>query len=134
MYNKVLVTLALDHGLSDTLFDKARRLLAPGGEILALHVVEQAFGLARATQSDEHSKAVFERARTLLPEKLQGQDDVQGHIVEGHIYRSIIEFAVKQDVNCIVIGSHKPGFSDYLLGSTASNVVRHAPCAVLVHR
>ena len=134
MYNKVLVTLALDHGLSQSLFDIAERLLAPDGQILALHVVEEAFGLARATQSGEHSSAIFESARGLLSEKLKDQHHVQGHIVEGHVYRSIVEFAAEQQVNCIVIGSHKPGLSDYLIGSTASNVVRHAPCAVHVHR
>ncbi|THE47716.1 universal stress protein, partial [Citrobacter freundii] len=30
--------------------------------------------------------------------------------------------------------SHKPGFSTYLLGSTAAAVVRHAKCPVLVVR
>ncbi len=42
--------------------------------------------------------------------------------------------AVAHAVDCIVIGSHKPGLSDYLLGSTAARVVRHAPCAVHVYR
>lgn len=134
MYNKVLVTLALDHGLSRSLFDIARRLAGPDGELLALHVVEEAFGLARATQSDEHAQAAFERARTLMAEKLRDEEGVAGHIVEGHVYRSILAFSAEQEVDCIVIGSHKPDLRDYLLGSTASSVVRHASCAVLVHR
>ena len=28
----------------------------------------------------------------------------------------------------------RPGMADYLLGSTAAQVVRHAPCAVMVTR
>ena len=134
MYKKVLVPLALDHGLSERLFEIARRLLTPDGEIMALHVVEAAFGLARATQSEAHAQAVFDRARELMKGKLGNEENVSGHVVEGHVYRSIIEFAQQHDVDCIVLGSHKPEFSDYLLGSTASNVVRHAPCAVHVNR
>ena len=34
----------------------------------------------------------------------------------------------------IVIASHDPGLADYLLGSTAGRVVRHAHCSVLVVR
>lgn len=101
---------------------------------MALHVVEAAFGLARATQSEAHAQAVFDRARELMKGKLGNEENVSGHVVEGHVYRSIIEFAQQHDVDCIVLGSHKPEFSDYLLGSTASNVVRHAPCAVHVNR
>ncbi|MEM0947914.1 MAG: universal stress protein [Pseudomonadota bacterium] len=134
MYKRILVPLALDHGLSPTLLEIARRLLLPGGEVVALHVVEAAFGLARATQSDAHAQRAFDRARALMKEKLLDEDEVTGHVVEGHVYRSIVEFASERDIGCIVVGSHKPELSDYLLGSTAANVVRHAPCAVHVHR
>ena len=34
----------------------------------------------------------------------------------------------------IMIASHKPGMSDYFIGSTASRVVRHSPVSVLVSR
>jgi nucleotide-binding universal stress UspA family protein len=33
-----------------------------------------------------------------------------------------------------VIASHRPGMADLLIGSTAAQVVRHAPCAVHVLR
>ena len=36
--------------------------------------------------------------------------------------------------DAIVIASHRPDLSDYLLGSTAARVVRHAQCTVLVLR
>ena len=134
MYKKVLVPLALDHGLSGSLLEIARRLLLPGGEILALHVVEAAFGLARATQSEAHAQDAFDRARNLMEDKLLDEDNVVGHVIEGHVYRSIIEFSEEHEIRCIVMGSHKPDLSDFLLGSTAASVVRHAHCAVHVHR
>ena len=38
------------------------------------------------------------------------------------------------DTDCVVIASHRPGLQDYLLGSTAARVVRHAACSVHVLR
>ncbi|MGR3615689.1 MAG: universal stress protein [Paracoccaceae bacterium] len=134
MYNKILVPLALDHGLSHKLLDIARGLLAPHGDILALHVVEAAYGIAQATQSDSQAQNAFDRAKDLMKEKLAGEHNIHGHVVEGHVYRNIISFAEEHAVSCIVMGSHRPGLSDYLIGSTAARVVRHAPCAVHVHR
>ena len=38
------------------------------------------------------------------------------------------------DADLIVIGSHRPAMSTYLLGSNAKTIVRHAKCSVLVLR
>ena len=46
----------------------------------------------------------------------------------------ILEVAQEIGAELIVIKSHDPGLSDYLLGSTAARVVRHAHCSVLVVR
>ncbi|MBD0864221.1 MAG: universal stress protein [Rhodobacteraceae bacterium] len=134
MYRNILVSLALDHGLSSKLFEIARQLASSDGTILALHVVEAPYGLAHAIQKDDLSTMAFERARNLMRDKMQGIEGITTHVVEGHVYRSIVEFAEEHDITCIVMGSHRPGLSDYLLGSTAARVVRHAPCAVHVHR
>jgi nucleotide-binding universal stress UspA family protein len=55
-------------------------------------------------------------------------------VLYGHPAQSILDFASNNGVECIVIASHKPGLSDYLIGSTAARVVRHAQCAVHVVR
>ncbi len=70
----------------------------------------------------------------ILAEKLADAPHVTPMLVKGHSARTIIDYANEHDIDCIVIGSHKPGLSDYFLGSTASRVVRHAPCAVHVQR
>ncbi|MDW4500021.1 universal stress protein [Sulfitobacter sp. D35] len=134
MYDKVLVTLALDHGLARRLLEIAQGLCAPGGEIHALHVVEAPYGIAQATQSEEMARQTFDLASARMREKLAGASGVKGHVMEGHVYRSIVTFAQDHGVSCIVLGSHKPGLSDYFIGSTAARIVRHAPCAVHVHR
>jgi universal stress protein F len=52
----------------------------------------------------------------------------------GGIYHELLEEASEWDADLIVIGSHRPVMSDYLLGTNAKTIVRHAQCSVLVVR
>ena len=52
----------------------------------------------------------------------------------GGIYPEILAEAEAWGADLIVIGSHRPAMSTYLLGSNAKTVVRHAKCSVLVVR
>jgi len=134
MYNKILVAMALDHGVSVHTLNVARALLNDGGEIVALHVHEAPEGTVRAYLDEEVIAAGFERSRANMTEKLADFPDINSVLVEGHSARAIIDYANGNGIDCIVVGSHKPGLADYFLGSTAARVVRHAPCAVHVHR
>ncbi|MDA7965241.1 universal stress protein [Ruegeria sp.] len=134
MYKKVLVPMALDHGISQHTLEVARALSAEGAEIIALHVYEMPQGSVSAYLDKSAVEEGFQRARIHLMEKVEGLDGVRAEIVKGHTARTIIDYAADNEVDCVVIGSHKPGLSDYFLGSTASRVVRHASCAVHVHR
>lgn len=134
MYAKILVPMALDHGLSPQTLEIARALCAKGGDIIALHVHEAPQGSVTAYLDEATIKAGFDRSRALLSDKLAGIDGVKREIVTGHSARAILDYASANGVDCIVIGSHKPGLSDYFLGSTSARVVRHAGCAVHVHR
>lgn len=134
MYNKVLVPMALDHDISQSTLKVARSLSEPGAEIVALHVYELPQGSVSTYLDKSVVEDAFQRSRMQLLEKTEGLEGVTAEIVKGHTARSIIDYAKDNGIDCIVIGSHKPGLSDYFLGSTASRVVRHAPCAVHVHR
>ncbi len=134
MYKKILVPMALDHGLSAHTLQVARALSAEDSEIIALHVYEMPQGSVSAYLDKDVVAEGFCAARNLLRDKVSGVDGIKCDIVKGHTARTIIDYANDNDVECIVIGSHKPGLSDYFLGSTASRVVRHAACAVHVHR
>ena len=52
----------------------------------------------------------------------------------GGIYHELLQEAAEWDADLIVVGSHRPVMSDYLLGSNAKTIVRHAQCSVLVVR
>ena len=134
MYSKVLVPMALDHDISPHTLKIARQLTSPGGEIIALHVYEAPEGSVRAFLDEAAVKAAFDTAQDNMKQKLSGIAGVTPVLVKGHSARTIIDYAQTEAVDCIVIGSHKPGLSDFFLGSTAARVVRHATCAVHVHR
>ena len=52
----------------------------------------------------------------------------------GAIYSEVLAEAEAWGADLIVVGSHRPSMSTYLLGSNANTIVRHAKCAVLVAR
>jgi universal stress protein F len=52
----------------------------------------------------------------------------------GGVYPEILAEAEACGADLIVIGSHRPAMSTYLLGSNAKTVARHATCSVLIVR
>lgn len=59
---------------------------------------------------------------------------VKKHIASGSPKDEILKLADSIRADLIVIASHRPNVTTYLLGSTAATVVRHAKCSVLVIR
>ena len=55
-------------------------------------------------------------------------------VVCGGIYHELLREATEWRADLIVVGSHRPVMSDYLLGSNAKTIVSHAQCSVLVVR
>jgi nucleotide-binding universal stress UspA family protein len=52
----------------------------------------------------------------------------------GSVYDEVLKEAARMKADLIVVGSHRPNWSTYLIGSNAANIVRHAECSVLVMR
>lgn len=134
MYKHILVPMALDHGIAETTMQIARTLLAEGGQITALHVHEAPNNSVGAYVDESVMKNAFDSAETEMNTRVADMDGVNAVTVQGHSGRTIVDTATSLKVDCIVLGSHKPGLIDYLLGSTAARVVQHAPCAVHVAR
>ena len=134
MYSHILVPMALDHGIADTTMQIARTLLAEGGKITALHVHEAPNNSVGAYVDQSVIENALSDAKAQMDARVSAMEGVEAVTVQGHSGRTIIDTAASLDVDCIVLGSHKPGLIDYLLGSTAARVVQHAPCAVHVAR
>ncbi|MDN8598716.1 universal stress protein UspF [Citrobacter enshiensis] len=62
------------------------------------------------------------------------RDRVHLHVTEGSPKDKILEMAKKLPAEMVIISSHRPDITTYLLGSNAAAVVRHAECSVLVVR
>ena len=135
MYKNILIPVALDHGsdVSDEI-KVARRLLSEGGKITLLSVVEQVPGYVAEYVTVKPESKILNEVGARLEAITEGQPDLIHVEVSGNPGVEITNFADKCGAELIVVGSHRPGLQEYFLGSTASRVVRRAPCAVLVLR
>lgn len=61
-------------------------------------------------------------------------DRTETHVIYGSPKDQILKFADDVHADLLIIASHRPDITTYLLGSNASAVVRHAKCPVLVVR
>ncbi len=112
----------------------ARKLVNKGGRITLLHVMEEVPAYAVAYMPEDFRRQSAAAIATDLKSRIAGIAEADVAVVEGHAGRTIPEWAEAKGADCIVIASHRPGISDYFLGSTAARVVRHAKCAVHVIR
>lgn len=135
MYKKILVPIALDHE-RDTAkaFKFAAENVEPGAEIIALNVIEEIPAYVANYIPEGHAKTLHDEFVAELQKEITGVPNVTAVVVRGHAGRTIVDYAVEHEVDCIVIASHRPGLQDYFIGSTALRVVKHAPCAVHVVR
>lgn len=135
MYGNILIPTALD-GSDNTkrAADVAKFLASDDATFTFLHVVEDLPGYYLNYLPAD----ILNETRTALQARLDKQaatiPDAKTEIIDGHSGRSIVEWAKENEAGLIVVASHQPALSDYLLGSTASYIVRHAPCCVHVVR
>ncbi len=134
MYKKIIAALGLSHGHGVTALEAARRLKAEDGTIIALHVLEPVPGFASYYLPEDHEGKIRKDAEAAIRERVGKLADAEVVVLDGHPGRTITEYAEQVGADCIIVGSHKPELQDYLLGSTAARVVRHAPCSVHVLR
>lgn len=85
------------------------------------------FDAQQHQRSEEALKAIA--AKTGLP-----ADRVSTAIRMGGVYPEVLAEAEDWRADLVIIGSHRPAMSTYLLGSNATTIVRHATCSVLVVR
>ena len=69
-----------------------------------------------------------------LARQFPGVVGAQIEVGRGSIWRGIVEIASQAEADLIILASHRPAMKDYLLGTNAVSVVRHAPCSVMVVR
>lgn len=135
MYNNILVPVVFgENHDAQAAFDVARALAAEGASFTVLHVMESIPSYVTVEIPHEVLAKTRLDVENSLVETANGLPGAKPVLVSGHAGRTIVDFAAENAVDCIVLASHRPGFGDMFLGSTASRVVRHAQCAVHVMR
>ncbi|WP_289040718.1 universal stress protein [uncultured Aliiroseovarius sp.] len=135
MYHNVLVPIALDHE-RDTkeALSIARAIAEDGAKITALHVMEEVPAYVAQYLPEGQLEENVQELEQRMKQELAGDDKISVNVVSGHAGHAIVDYARQHGIDCIVVASHRPGLTDFFLGSTAARVVRHAPCAVHVSR
>ena len=134
MYEHVLVTVAPNDSENATqMIAAAVRLLGENGRISVLSIVEQVPARVYTFLPEDFLETSITQIRSDLEKTLDVPND-NIHVLFGQPANSILKWAEQSGVDCIVLKSHQPEFADYLLGSTAAKVVRHAKCSVHVIR
>lgn len=135
MYNHILVPVSYEEGRdSPSAIALAERLVNKSGKVTLLHVMEEVPSYALSYLPQDYLTGSRKSLQADLDQRAAGLPGGRGVVVDGHAGRTIPEWADENGVDCIVIASHRPGLSDYFIGSTAARVVRHAQCSVHVIR
>jgi nucleotide-binding universal stress UspA family protein len=141
MFNTILLPIDLSAPASwEKALPAALRLREPQGGALHVLTVVPDFGMSVVGsffESGFEEKALHKVGETMkawVAENVPDDVDVHPHVTHGRVYEQIINAADKLEVDAIVLASHTPELSDYLLGPNAARVVRHARQSVFVVR
>lgn len=135
MYSNLMIPVSFD-AERDTAkaIRVAQTLASPDARFTFVHVLET----VPAYVSEIAPPEMVQNSHAIAKERLMAEssaiDGAQQALLQGPAGRTLTNWAVDHDADCIVIASHQPAFTDIFLGSTAAFVVRHAPCAVHVVR
>lgn len=139
MFNEILVPVDLAHiEISSAMIDKAKKIAEQNNaRLVLLNVIPDIPTFAAAHVPLEAYQDILTNAQIDLDRLIafhQLPSTTVARVKQGHPARTIVRAADEMKADLIVIASHQPGLSDYLLGSVAGRVVRHAHCSVLVLR
>lgn len=135
MYKNILVGVDLTHTEKAGAMLKAAQSFGKDAQITLINVIEDiptyvAAELPKGMVAEMKEKANSELSA--LAKSFGTSANVE--IASGRPANALLDKAKALGSDLIIIASHQPGVQDYLLGSTASRVVRHAHCSVLVMR
>ena len=136
MYKNIIVAVDLAHGdAGKALLAHANALVDAGGTVRLLHVIEDVPSYIAAELPRDLNDRRQAEAKVELGLLTQGAGtNVVSEVRMGAASSQILQCAEDTGADLIMIASHRPGLSDYFIGSTAARVVRHAQCSVLIRR
>ena len=141
MYSTILLAIDLNDPSSwERALPAAVEQAEAGGGKLHIVTVVPDYGMAIVGSffPADYEKAALAEADKMLDgfvsENVPSEIEVAHSVGHGTIYKEVLATAERIGADLIVMASHRPEQSDYLLGPNAARVVRHAECSVLVVR
>jgi nucleotide-binding universal stress UspA family protein len=136
MYKSIIVAIDLSHAdRGNEILKKASALVAEDGTLYLIHVLPHIPGYVDTYLPEEVIAQSRLDAEVRLRQMAQDMGiKARAIIRSGQPHDEILNEADTQNADLIIVASHHPGLTDYLIGSTAGRVVRHAQCSVLVDR
>lgn len=136
LYRSILLPIDVAHPeTAPAMFEKAKALLEPGGTLTTVYVVPEIPAYVLAEMNEGFLPVTIRKNEKLLQDLvIDAGVQAKVQILTGQAPRAILAAAEDSGADLVIVSSHRPGLADYLLGSTAARVVRHATCAVLVIR
>jgi nucleotide-binding universal stress UspA family protein len=141
MYKRILVPVDLDDfSIMDKVFDLIRVFFSQdqASNIRLINVQPIVpvgiLGYLPPSFDEDVDRQVQTNFDRLLSERNLLNHKVTKIIRRGTVSDEILAESKDWVADIIIIGSHRPSMTTYLLGSNAASIVRHAKCSVLVIR
>ena len=136
MFKTIIVPVDLSHTeQADTMLATAKQLGGDDVHVILLNVVEDIPKHASVDMpvgfADKCKQSAEETLGTIAKASGMNANVV---VRVGKPHATILGVANEKNADMIIVTSHQPGMQDYLLGSTAAKIVRHAKCSVVVLR
>lgn len=136
MFKNILIPVDLgDISRATDNFKRAAELIDDGGKITLINVVEDIPTYVEFEMPENYAAKHLVSAQDHLENIVKNEGIKAGFdVLRGRPGPAILDYAEENDIDLIIMASHKPELMDYLIGSTAARVVRHAKCSVMVIR
>jgi nucleotide-binding universal stress UspA family protein len=140
MFKSILVPVDIgEPEVAQPGLDKAVELAKASGATLRLTYVRSPVPYAMtefvpAEYYDSDEKSALKRLGEMAAKIDLPQERISVSSPFGSVYHEVLREADEAKIDLIVVGSHRPNWSTYLIGSNAATIVRHALCSVLVVR
>ncbi len=146
LFSKIAFCTDFSEG-ADRAFDVAQSLAkSNGARLFLVHVIPPIVSPSPAFEEFVPNYATLQLTEEVMAasenkivetyaDRLEGYTNYEPKVINGHPPSRIVEFAEKQNIDLIVMGSHGlTGLAHVFFGSTAEKVVRKSPCSVLCVR
>lgn len=136
MFSNILIPVDLaDIARAKDNLKRASELIDEKGKITLINVVEDIPSYVEFDLPENYAAKHVVTAQDHLENMVKTENIKAGFdILRGQPGATILNYVEETDADLIIMASHKPELMDYLIGSTAARVVRHAKCSVMVIR